>query len=131
MLGLEEREAYTILGLMDVGDLERGLSADEMALRNRIFREMPAVAHYMAEGHFEDAVTRNCLLLDHRVHELSDSLDCLASLRRKLRAHPTKQNQDAEAKLDEQYEQAVQEFHETKNRVFSRVVCAVRDGWVF
>ena len=113
MMTIKDEEAGTILHLMGVADLERGLTPDEKALRRRILRLMTAVALEYRESAFEREAWSVAA-------ELSPDLN-LARQKFSGATHP----------YDKHVVILLRTIQETKSSAYDRIMASVREGWVF
>ena len=112
MMTIKDEEAGTILHLMGVADLERGLTTDERALRRRILRLMTAVALEYRESSFEREAWSVAAELSPDVKLARQEFSGVL--------HPY-----------DKHVALLRIIDETKSSSYDRIMASVREGWVF
>ena len=122
MMTIKDEEAGTILHLMGVADLERGLTPDEKALRRRILRLMTAVALEYRESAFEREAWSVAA-------ELSPDVK-LAREEFSAKIHGYDKHVERVAGMSEMVD-FLRTIDETKSSSYDRIMASVLEGWVF
>ena len=110
-MNISNEEAITILGLMGVADLERGLTPDETALKTKIIKRMSAVGRDYLESAFQRDTWAGAA-------EESPEVKAMRVL---LEKSATKHGPLAPTEA----------FFDLKNHVHDRIMMSVQEGWVF
>jgi predicted lipid-binding transport protein (Tim44 family) len=112
MMTIKDEEAGTILHLMGVADMERGLTPNERALRRRILRLMTAVALEYRESAFEREAWSVAAELSPDVKLAREEFAGVT--------HPY-----------DKHVVLLRTIDETKSSSYDRIMASVLEGWVF